>query len=85
MGEDCFGSMVVAGLESPMVKASFIMKAKSAFTLAAQQKRADKAARDNAAPGGAFNIWNSSYRYRSRNSPRRWRGFLFGRAHRPSS
>ena len=58
MGEDCFGSMVVAGLESPMVKASFIMKAKSAFTLAAQQKRADKAARDNAAPGGAFN-WRS--------------------------
>lgn len=55
MGEDCFGKMVVAGLESPMVKASFTGKAKAAFTLAAQQKRAAKAVRDNAAPGGAFN------------------------------
>ena len=55
MGEECFGNMVVAGMESPIVKASFTRKAKAAFTLAAQQKRADKAVRDNAAPGGAFN------------------------------
>jgi hypothetical protein len=55
MDEECFGKMVVAGLESPMVKASFTGKAKTAFTLAAQQKRAAKAVRDNAAPGGAFN------------------------------
>ena len=58
MGEECFGNMVVAGMESPIVKASFTRKAKAAFTLAAQQKRADKAVRDNAAPGGAFN-WRS--------------------------
>ena len=55
IGEDCFGSMVVAGLESPVVKAFFTGKAKAAFTLATQQKRADKAVRDNAAPGGMFN------------------------------
>ena len=55
MGEECVGNMVVAGMESPIVKASFTRKAKAAFTLAAQQKRADKAVRDNAAPGGAFN------------------------------
>ena len=55
MGGECFGNMVVAGLESPVVKASFAGKAKTAFTLAAQKKRAARAARDNAAPGGAFN------------------------------
>lgn len=36
MGEECFGNMVVAGMESPIVKASFTRKAKAAFTLAAQ-------------------------------------------------
>ena len=55
MDEECFGNMAVAGMESPIVKASFTRKAKAAFTLTAQQKRAAKAARDNAASGGAFN------------------------------
>ena len=55
MGEECFGNLVVAGMESPMVKASFTGKAKTAFTWTAQQKRAAKAVRDNAAPGGPFN------------------------------
>ena len=55
MGEECFGNLVVAGMESPMVKASFTGKAKTAFTRTAQQKRAAKAVRDNAAPGGPFN------------------------------
>lgn len=45
----------MAGLESPVVKAFFTGKAKAAFTLATQQKRADTAVRDNAAPGGMFN------------------------------
>ena len=58
MGGECFGNMVVAGLESPIVKASFTIKTKKAFTLAAQRKRVAKAVRDNAAPGGAFN-WRS--------------------------
>ena len=40
------------------LEASFTGKAKTAFTLAAQQNRAAKAVRDNAAPGGAFN-WRS--------------------------
>ena len=52
MGEECFGNLVVAGMESPMVKASFTGKAKTAFTRTAQQKRAAKAVRDNAAPAG---------------------------------
>ena len=55
MSEECFGGMVEAGMESPMVKASFTGKAKTAFTLAAQQKRAANAVRDNAASGGPFN------------------------------
>ena len=52
MGESCFAGMVKAGMESPMVKASFTGKAKTAFTRTAQQKRAVKAVRDNAAPAG---------------------------------
>ncbi|EOS66989.1 L-2-amino-thiazoline-4-carboxylic acid hydrolase [Oscillibacter sp. 1-3] len=55
MGESCFAGMVKAGMESPMVKASFTGKAKTSFTRTAQQKRAVKAVRDNAAPGGPFN------------------------------
>lgn len=55
MGEECFGNLVVAGMESPMVKTSFTGKGKTAFTWTAQQKRAAKAVRDNAAPGGPFN------------------------------
>ena len=35
MSEKCFAGMVDAGMESPMVKASFTGKAKTAFTLAA--------------------------------------------------
>ena len=55
MDEKCFAGMVDAGMKGSIVKASFTGKAKTAFTLAAQQKRAAKAVRDNAAPGGAFN------------------------------
>lgn len=40
MDEDCFAGMVRAGMEAPLVKASFKGKAKTAFTIEAQQKRA---------------------------------------------
>lgn len=56
MGEECFGNLVVAGMESPMVKASFTGKAKTAFTWTAQQKRAAKAVRDKAAPRWAVQL-----------------------------
>ena len=50
MGEKCFAGMVDAGMKSSMVKTSFTGKAKTAFTLSAQQKWAARAVRDNAAP-----------------------------------
>ena len=53
----CFAPVWIlkAGMESPMGKAFFAGKAKTVFTWTAQQKRAAKAVRDNAAPGGPFN------------------------------
>lgn len=55
MSEERFEGMVIASMNAPLVKASFTGKGKSAFTLKAQKKRADNAARANAGPGGAFN------------------------------
>ncbi len=55
MSEERFGEMVVASINAPLAKASFTGKAKKAFTIEAQKKRAAKAVRDNAGPGGAFN------------------------------
>lgn len=55
MSEERFGGMVEASMNAPLVKASFTGKAKSAFTLKAQKKRAADAVRANAGPGGAFN------------------------------
>lgn len=58
MSEERFAGVVNASMNAPLVKASFTSKGKSAFTLKAQKKRADNAARGNAAPGGDFN-WNT--------------------------
>lgn len=55
MDDACFGAMVEAGMARPMIKAFYTGKAKDAFTLETQRKRAANAVRDNAAPGGAFN------------------------------
>ncbi len=55
MSEARFASMVEASMNAPLVKASFTGKAKRAFTLQAQKKRAAKAVRDNAGPGSEFN------------------------------
>lgn len=57
MSEEGFGRMVEASMQAPLVKASFRGKAKTAFTLKAQQKRADVAARTDAA-GNPFQ-WNA--------------------------
>lgn len=43
MSERCFAGMVNASMRSPLVVASFRVKAKTAFTLKAQQKRASVA------------------------------------------
>ena len=43
MSEGCFAGMVNASMRSPLVVASFRGKAKTAFTLKAQQKRASAA------------------------------------------
>jgi len=55
MSEKHFAGMVDASMNAPLVKASFVRKAKSAFTLRAQKKRAASAVRANAGPGGSFN------------------------------
>lgn len=43
----CFGRMVQYSMESPLVKAAYKGKAKTAFTIEAQQKRAGFAAKTN--------------------------------------
>lgn len=55
MSEECFSGMVEASMEAPLVKGSFKGKAKTAFTLKAQQKRADNARRSNELSDGPFN------------------------------
>lgn len=58
MSEERFSGMVKASMEAPLVKGSYKGKAKIAFTLKAQQKRADNAVRGNALSDGPFN-WNT--------------------------
>lgn len=58
MSEECFSDMVEASMEAPLVKGSFKGKAKTAFTLEAQQKRADNARWSNALSDSPFN-WNT--------------------------
>lgn len=58
MDEACFAGIVETSMEAPMVKKSFEIKAKTAFTLAAQQKRAANAAKGNALSDSPFN-WNT--------------------------
>lgn len=58
MSEERFAGMVASSMESPLVKKSFESKAKTAFTLEAQKRRAANAAKGNAQPGGEFN-WNT--------------------------
>ncbi|MCM1561541.1 MAG: L-2-amino-thiazoline-4-carboxylic acid hydrolase [Butyrivibrio sp.] len=48
MSEECFAGMVDASMQAPLVKAAFRGKAKTAFTLKAQQNRAAVAARTDA-------------------------------------
>jgi len=55
MSEERFAGMVEASMNAPLVKASFTGKAKSAFTIKAQKRRAANAVRTNSGPGGAFN------------------------------
>lgn len=55
MDEDCFAGMVRAGIETPLVKMTFKHKAKTAFTLKAQQKQTEKAAKVNSCSSGPFN------------------------------
>ncbi|MGM9604093.1 MAG: L-2-amino-thiazoline-4-carboxylic acid hydrolase [Faecousia sp.] len=47
MEDACFGEMVQYSMESPLVKATYKGKAKTAFTMEAQQKRAGFAAKTN--------------------------------------
>lgn len=58
MSEECFAGLVEAGMEAPLVKISFKSKAKKAFTLEAQQKRAANAVKGNAISDSPFN-WNT--------------------------
>ena len=58
MTEECFAEMVRASMEAPLIKASFKGKAKTAFTLEAQQRRAENAAKSNAISDSPFN-WNT--------------------------
>ena len=58
MSEECFAGLVNASMEAPLVKMSFQSKAKTAFTLEAQQKRAANAAKGNALSDSSFN-WNT--------------------------
>lgn len=58
MSEECFAGMVDASMEAPLVKGSFKGKAKIAFTLKGQQKRADNAEKGNAVSDSPFN-WNT--------------------------
>lgn len=55
MTEECFAGMVRGSMEAPLIKASFKSKAKTAFTLEAQQRRADNAAKGNALSDSPFN------------------------------
>lgn len=58
MSEECFAGLVEASVEAPLVKKSFEGKAKTAFTLEAQQKRAANAVKGNALSDSPFN-WNT--------------------------
>lgn len=58
MSEECFSGMVEASMEAPLIKGSFKGKAKTAFTLKAQQKRADNARKSNALSDSPFN-WST--------------------------
>ncbi|MDO4331302.1 MAG: L-2-amino-thiazoline-4-carboxylic acid hydrolase [Eubacteriales bacterium] len=58
MSEECFSGMVEASMDAPLVKGSFKSKAKTVFTLEAQQKRADNARKGNALSDSPFN-WNT--------------------------
>lgn len=58
MSEEYFSGMVEASMEAPLVKSSFKGKAKTAFMLKAQQKRADNARKGNALSDSPFN-WNT--------------------------
>ncbi|MDO5424613.1 MAG: L-2-amino-thiazoline-4-carboxylic acid hydrolase [Eubacteriales bacterium] len=58
MSDECFAGLVESSMEAPLVKMSFQGKAKTAFTLEAQQKRADNAVKGNAISDSPFN-WNT--------------------------
>lgn len=58
MNEKCFEGMVKASMEAPLIKGSYKGKAKIAFTLKAQQKRARNAVKGNALSDSPFN-WNT--------------------------
>lgn len=53
MDEDCFAGMVLASMETPLVKGSF--RKKELFTAKAQKKRAANAQKGNAASDSPFN------------------------------
>ena len=58
MTEERFAGMVQGSMEAQLIKASFKSKAKTAFTLEAQQRRADNAVKGNALSDSPFN-WNT--------------------------
>lgn len=58
MSEECFGGMVNASMNAPLVKKSFRSKGRIVFTRSGQEKRRQKAVLGNAAPGGDFN-WHT--------------------------
>lgn len=53
MGEDCFAGMVLASMETPLVKGAF--RKKKMFTAEAQKKRAESAQIGNALSDSPFN------------------------------
>lgn len=53
MSDECFGGMVLAGMEAPLVKASF--RKKELFTIEAQKKRAQNAKKGNLLSDSPFN------------------------------
>ncbi len=59
MEDACFGEMVRYSMEAPLVKASYKGKAKTAFTIEVQQKRAGIAAKTNPLAEGNPFQWNA--------------------------
>lgn len=63
MADACFGEMVITSMNSPLIVSSFKKKAKTAFTIEGQKKKADSAKKTNALAKDDPFQWNMEVIY----------------------